>query len=179
MFNYIPEFSKQNRGNRERSRRLVEDNRNRRTPDLLPRDEGTGDQLGGQGWPRTPHGGVFLDIASPGRGLHQRRLPSMYHQFKELADVDIPRGDGSRSHCHYALGGVRVDADTTATTVPGFSLRAKWPRLARPIGWAATRYPTCCIGRRAGLYALNMRSRLRIIGHHNDQWRDCAAMLAV
>jgi succinate dehydrogenase / fumarate reductase flavoprotein subunit len=73
---------------------------------------------GGRG---SPHGGVFLDIASRRSAEYiRRRLPSMYHQFKELAGVDItavPMEVGPT--CHYAMGGIRVDADTEATTVPG------------------------------------------------------------
>ncbi|HWD47520.1 MAG TPA: FAD-binding protein, partial [Actinomycetota bacterium] len=69
----------------------------------------------------SPHGGVFLDIASRKPADYiQRRLPSMYHQFKELADVDItkePMEVGPT--CHYVMGGIRVDPDTQAATVPG------------------------------------------------------------
>src|SRR5690606_31900775 len=64
---------------------------------------------------------VFLDIASRRDPEYiKRRLPSMYHQFKELADVDIttePMEVGPT--CHYMMGGIRVDADTAASTVPG------------------------------------------------------------
>ncbi|WP_254376231.1 FAD-binding protein, partial [Mycobacterium avium] len=69
----------------------------------------------------SPHGGVFLDIASRLTPAEiNRRLPSMYHQFKELAGVDItkePMEVGPT--CHYVMGGVEVDADTGAATVPG------------------------------------------------------------
>jgi succinate dehydrogenase flavoprotein subunit len=69
----------------------------------------------------TPHGGVFLDIASRRPADYiRKRLPSMYHQFKELAGVDItkePMEVGPT--CHYVMGGVRVDADSTAATIPG------------------------------------------------------------
>ena len=69
----------------------------------------------------SPHGGVYLDIASRRSADDiRRRLPSMYHQFKELADVDIttdPMEIGPT--CHYIMGGVRVEADTAATTVAG------------------------------------------------------------
>ena len=69
----------------------------------------------------SPHGGVFLDIASrrPADEI-KKKLPSMYHQFKELADVDIttdPMEVGPT--CHYMMGGVRVDAETQESTVPG------------------------------------------------------------
>jgi succinate dehydrogenase / fumarate reductase flavoprotein subunit len=94
----------------------------RRTPDLLPRDEVArainSEVKAGRG---SPHGGVFLDIASrrPAEYI-KRALPSMYHQFKQLADVDItttPMEIGPTMH--YTMGGVRVDADTAAATVPG------------------------------------------------------------
>ncbi len=69
----------------------------------------------------SPHGGVFLDIASRRSPEYiKRRLPSMYHQFKELADVDITTDAMEIGPtCHYIMGGVRVEADTEATTVPG------------------------------------------------------------
>src|SRR5262245_64834972 len=95
---------------------------NRRTPDLLPRDEVArsinAEVKAGRG---TEHGGVYLDIASrrPAEEI-LRRLPSMYHQFKELADVDItkePMEIGPTAH--YVMGGVEVDPDTQATAVPG------------------------------------------------------------
>ena len=125
MFNYIPEFFKgETADNIEEAERWYADKKNnRRTPDLLPRDEVARaintEVKAGRG---SPHGGVFLDIChAPPGGLHpQKRLPSMYHQFKELADVDItkePMEVGPT--CHYVMGGVRVDADTTAATVPG------------------------------------------------------------
>src|SRR5207244_9358895 len=69
----------------------------------------------------SPHGGVFLDICTRRPADYiRRRLPSMYHQFKELADVDItkePMEVGPAQH--YVMGGVRVDADSTAATIPG------------------------------------------------------------
>ena len=74
----------------------------------------------------SPHGGVFLDIAwikarIPNGAEHiKKKLPSMYHQFKQLADLDIteePMEVGPTTH--YIMGGVRVDADTQMSTVPG------------------------------------------------------------
>ncbi len=125
MFNYIPDlFRKETAETEEEADRwLAKDRENaRRTPDLLPRDEVArainSEVRAGRG---SPHGGVFLDIASRlDPATIQRRLPSMYHQFKELADVDItkePMEVGPT--CHYVMGGIRVDADTTAATVPG------------------------------------------------------------
>ncbi len=66
------------------------------------------------------HGGVFLDISYLPADLVRRKLPSMYEQFKELADVDITRGPMEVGPTtHYVMGGIRVDAETGATTVPG------------------------------------------------------------
>ncbi|HEY7352507.1 MAG TPA: succinate dehydrogenase flavoprotein subunit [Terriglobales bacterium] len=66
------------------------------------------------------HGGAFLDISHKPAEYVKRKLPSMYHQFKELADVDITKGPMEVGPtCHYMMGGVRVDAETGATTIPG------------------------------------------------------------
>jgi succinate dehydrogenase / fumarate reductase flavoprotein subunit len=68
----------------------------------------------------TPHGGVFLDISYLPAEHVRRKLPSMYEQFKELADVDITRGPMEVGPTtHYVMGGVRVDPETGETTVPG------------------------------------------------------------
>ncbi len=124
MFNYIPDlFRKETAETEEEADRWYTDKKTaRRTPDLLPRDEVArainSEVRAGRG---SPHGGVFLDIATRlDAETIKRRLPSMYHQFKELADVDItkePMEVGPT--CHYVMGGVRVDADTTAATIPG------------------------------------------------------------
>lgn len=68
----------------------------------------------------SPHGGAFLDISHKPADYVKKKLPSMYHQFKELADVDItkePMEVGPT--CHYVMGGINVEAETQATTVPG------------------------------------------------------------
>ncbi len=68
----------------------------------------------------SPHGGVFLDISYQNAERVKKKLPSMYHQFKELADVDITAGPMEVGPTmHYIMGGVRVDAETAMTTVPG------------------------------------------------------------
>ena len=68
----------------------------------------------------TPHGGVFLDISYLPAEHVRRKLPSMYDQFKELADVDITKGPMEVGPTtHYVMGGIRVDAETGAATVPG------------------------------------------------------------
>jgi succinate dehydrogenase / fumarate reductase, flavoprotein subunit len=125
MFNYVPDvFRKQYAESEEEGDRWYKDaDNNRRPPELLPRDEVArsinSEVKAGRG---SPHGGVFLDVSSrlPAEEI-RRRLPSMYHQFKELADVDItaePMEVGPT--CHYVMGGVEVDPDTAAAAlVPG------------------------------------------------------------
>jgi succinate dehydrogenase / fumarate reductase, flavoprotein subunit len=68
----------------------------------------------------TPHGGAFLDISHKPAEYVKRKLPSMYHQFKELADVDITKGPMEVGPtCHYVMGGIRVDAETAQSSVTG------------------------------------------------------------
>jgi succinate dehydrogenase / fumarate reductase flavoprotein subunit len=68
----------------------------------------------------TEHGGAYLDISQKPADYVIRKLPSMYHQFKELADVDITKGPMEVGPtCHYMMGGLRVKAETAETTVPG------------------------------------------------------------
>jgi succinate dehydrogenase / fumarate reductase, flavoprotein subunit len=68
----------------------------------------------------TEHGGAFLDISQKPAEYVKKKLPSMYHQFKELADVDITKGPMEVGPtCHYMMGGIRVDAETARSTVPG------------------------------------------------------------
>jgi succinate dehydrogenase / fumarate reductase flavoprotein subunit len=124
MFGYVPDvFRDQYAETEEEADRWYTDpDHNRRPPELLPRDEvaraNNSEVKAGRG---SPHGGVFLDIASrrPAEEI-LRKLPSMYHQFKELADVDItkePMEVGPAQH--YVMGGIEVDADTAESTVPG------------------------------------------------------------
>src|SRR4051794_17038390 len=124
MFDYIPEFFRSETADtEEEADRWYEDKKNnRRPPELLPRDEVArainSEIKAGRG---SPHGGVFLDIASRRTPeFIRKRLPSMYHQFKELADVDItaePMEIGPT--CHYVMGGVEVDPDTEESSVTG------------------------------------------------------------
>ncbi|MBA3342296.1 MAG: fumarate reductase/succinate dehydrogenase flavoprotein subunit [Gemmatimonadaceae bacterium] len=129
MFDDIPEnYRSQTADNEEEGWRYVQGDKNaRRPPELLTRDhvarcimrevrEGRG----------SPHGGVFLDISwikskmSDSSGHIRKKLPSMYHQFKQLADIDItsePMEVGPTTH--YVMGGIRVDGDTQMSTVPG------------------------------------------------------------
>jgi succinate dehydrogenase / fumarate reductase flavoprotein subunit len=129
MFDDIPDnYKAQTASDEEEGWRYTQGDKDaRRPPELLTRDhvarcimrevrEGRG----------SPHGGVFLDIAwiksrvPKGADHIKRKLPSMYHQFKELADLDItdePMEVGPTTH--YVMGGVRVDPDTQMSTVPG------------------------------------------------------------
>jgi succinate dehydrogenase / fumarate reductase flavoprotein subunit len=124
MFRYIPEFFRtETAETEEESDRWYDDKlNNRRTPDLLPRDEVArainSEVKAGRG---SPHGGVYLDIATRRSAEYiRRRLPSMYHQFKQLADVDITTTQMEVGPTmHYIMGGVRVDPDTAASTIPG------------------------------------------------------------
>ena len=124
MFGYVPDvFRAQYAETEEEADRWYTDpDHNRRPPELLPRDEvaraNNAEVKAGRG---SPHGGVFLDIASrlPAEEI-LRRLPSMHHQFKELADVDItkePMEVGPAQH--YVMGGVEVDPDNAQSLVPG------------------------------------------------------------
>jgi len=68
----------------------------------------------------TEHGGAYLDISQKPADYVKKKLPSMYHQFKELADVDITRGPMEVGPtCHYMMGGIRVDAETAKSSVAG------------------------------------------------------------
>lgn len=117
MFDYIPDVFREKYADTEaEADRWYEDpDHNRRPPELLPRDEVArainSEVKAGRG---TPHGGVFLDVSTrmPADAII-RKLPSMHHQFKELADVDItaePMEVGPT--CHYVMGGVEVEPDT-------------------------------------------------------------------
>jgi succinate dehydrogenase / fumarate reductase flavoprotein subunit len=123
MFGYItPYFAAETADTVEEADKWYDDKTYRRPPELLPRDEVArainSEVKAGRG---SPHGGIFLDIASRRSPEYiKRRLPSMYHQFKQLADVDITAGPMEIGPtCHYIMGGVRVDADTAQTTVEG------------------------------------------------------------
>ena len=124
MFDYVPDVfrDKYAQTEDEADGWYDDPDRNRRPPELLPRDEVARaintEVKAGRG---TEHGGVYLDIASRRTpAFILKRLPSMYHQFKELADVDIttePMEIGPT--CHYVMGGVEVDPDTAQAAVPG------------------------------------------------------------
>jgi len=129
MFDDIPDnYKPQTASDAEEGWRYTQGDKSaRRPPELLTRDHVARcinrEVKAGRG---SPHGGVFLDIAwikekLPNAEEHiKRKLPSMYHQFKELADLDItkePMEVGPTTH--YIMGGVRVEADSQMSTVPG------------------------------------------------------------
>jgi len=124
MFDYIPDFFRKETAETEEEadRWYTDKKNNRRPPELLPRDEVArainSEVKAGRG---TDHGGGWLDIASRRSPDYiRKRLPSMYHQFKELADVDITKEAMEIGPtCHYVMGGVEVDPDTEAATVLG------------------------------------------------------------
>jgi succinate dehydrogenase / fumarate reductase, flavoprotein subunit len=121
MFDYVPDVFRSYYAEtpEEADKWYTDPDNHRRPPELLPRDEVArainAEVKAGRG---TAASGVFLDVSSRlSAEVIRKKLPSMYHQFKELADVDItkqPMEVGPT--CHYVMGGVEVDADTTAAT---------------------------------------------------------------
>ncbi|MFF7248072.1 fumarate reductase/succinate dehydrogenase flavoprotein subunit [Embleya sp. NPDC008237] len=122
MFDYIPDVFKEKyaKSEAEGDRWYTDQENNKRPPELLPRDEVArainSEVKAGRG---SPHGGVFLTVVgrmAGGTEEIRRKLPSMYHQFKELADVDITaEAMEVGPTCHYVMGGIAVDPDTAAT----------------------------------------------------------------
>jgi succinate dehydrogenase / fumarate reductase flavoprotein subunit len=160
MFRYIPEYFRAETAETEAEADAwyTDKKNNRRTPDLLPRDEVArainAEVKAGRG---SPHGGVYLDIATRRSPEYiKRRLPSMYHQFLELAGVDITKEPMEVGPTlHYIMGGVRVDADTAAATVPGLFAAgevAGGMHGANRLGGNSLS-DLLVFGRRAGLYA--------------------------
>jgi len=129
MFDDIPEpYRNQTADNEEEGWRYTQGDKNaRRPPELLTRDHVARcimrEVKAGRG---SPHGGVFLDISwikkrlSGGAEHIKRKLPSMYHQFKELGDIDITNEAMEVGPTtHYIMGGIRVDADSQMSSIPG------------------------------------------------------------
>src|SRR4029077_5522275 len=124
MYDYIPEFFKaETSDSEEEGDRWYEDEKNTPRPaELPPRDEVArainNEIKEGRG---SPHGGVFLDIASRRSPEYiKKRLPSMYHQFMELAELDITKVSREIGPtCHYVMGGVEVAPDSAASVVTG------------------------------------------------------------
>jgi succinate dehydrogenase / fumarate reductase flavoprotein subunit len=165
MFDDIPDnYKNQTADNPEEGWRYTQGDKNaRRPPELLTRDHVARcimrEVKAGRG---SPHGGVFLDIAwikekLPNAAEHiKKKLPSMYHQFKQLANVDItaePMEVGPTTH--YVMGGVRVDGDSQMTNVPGLFAAgevAAGLHGANRLGGNSLS-DLLVFGRRAGLYA--------------------------
>ncbi len=170
MFDDIPPLYKDQTADtpEEGWRYVTGDKEARRPPELLTRDhvarcilrevrEGRG----------SPHGGVFLDIAwidekvSDGPAHIKRKLPGMYHQFKELAGIDItkePMEVGPTTH--YAMGGIRVDADTQMSSLPGLFAAGECAaglHGANRLGGNSLS-DLLVFGRRAGLHAAEFAS---------------------
>ena len=177
MFSDIPaNYRAQTADNEEEGWRYTQGDRNaRRPPELLTRDhvarcivreikEGRG----------SPHGGVFLDISwiksrLPNAEEHiRRKLPSMYHQFKQLADIDItkePMEIGPTTH--YIMGGVHVDADTQMSSVPGLFAAgecASGINGANRLGGNSLS-DIVVFGKRAGEYAARFARTNGAVGH--------------
>ncbi|MEV5592941.1 fumarate reductase/succinate dehydrogenase flavoprotein subunit [Streptomyces sp. NPDC052496] len=161
MFAYVPDVFKEKyaQSEDEGDRWYDDPDHNRRPPELLPRDEVArainAEVKAGRG---SPHGGVFLDVSTrmPAEVI-RRRLPSMHHQFKELADVDITaEAMEVGPTCHYVMGGVEVDPDTAAATgVPGLFAAgevAGGMHGSNRLGGNSLS-DLLVFGRRAGLYA--------------------------
>ena len=165
MFRYMPDMFKGDFAETEAESDawvMGERKKNRRPPELLTRDVVakaiTKEIAEGRG---SPHGGVFLDIASKqGPDYIKQKLPSMYHQFKELAQVDItkdPMEIGPTTH--YMMGGVRVDAETQEATVPGLYAAGEvggGMHGANRLGGNSLS-DLLVFGRRAGLHAAEKR----------------------
>lgn len=128
MFKYLPESTKHMFADTEEEAKQWVDEvlagkpaTVRRPPELSTRDNVAlaiyAEVKEGRG---TPHGGAFLDISYQDPDRVKRKLPSMYHQFKELADVDITKAPMEVGPTmHYTMGGIKVDPDTQMTGVPG------------------------------------------------------------
>ncbi len=182
MFRYVPDFFRaETADTEEEADRWYEDKRNnRRTPDLLPRDEVARaintEVKAGRG---SPHGGVFLDIATRRSSDYiKRRLPSMYHQFMELADVDITKTAMEVGPTlHYIMGGVRVDADSAQSTVPGLFAAgevAGGMHGSNRLGGNSLS-DLLVFGRRAGLYAAEYAKRVARMPRVDDRQVETAA----
>ncbi|MBT2365148.1 fumarate reductase/succinate dehydrogenase flavoprotein subunit [Streptomyces sp. ISL-10] len=161
MFDYIPDVFKDKyaESEDEGDRWYDDPDNNRRPPELLPRDEVArainAEVKAGRG---SPHGGVFLDVSTRmPADVIRRRLPSMYHQFKELADVDITaEAMEVGPTCHYVMGGIAVESDSAAAVgVPGLFAAgevAGGMHGSNRLGGNSLS-DLLVFGRRAGLYA--------------------------
>ncbi|MFJ7942636.1 fumarate reductase/succinate dehydrogenase flavoprotein subunit [Streptomyces sp. NPDC096354] len=187
MFDYVPDvFKEKYAQSEEEGDRWYEDpDHNRRPPELLPRDEVArainSEVKAGRG---SPHGGVFLDVSTrmPAETI-RRRLPSMYHQFKELADVDITaEAMEVGPTCHYVMGGIAVDSDTAAAVaVPGLFAAgevAGGMHGSNRLGGNSLS-DLLVFGRRAGLHAAGYAAGLSASPEVDDEQIDEAAAEAL
>ncbi|MEW2528999.1 fumarate reductase/succinate dehydrogenase flavoprotein subunit [Streptomyces sp. NPDC047071] len=187
MFDYIPDvFKEKYAESEEEGDRWYEDpDHNRRPPELLPRDEVArainSEVKAGRG---SPHGGVFLDVSTrmPAEVI-RRRLPSMYHQFKELADVDITaEAMEVGPTCHYVMGGIAVESDTAAARgVPGLFAAgevAGGMHGSNRLGGNSLS-DLLVFGRRAGLHAARYADELAVRPVVDEPQLDTAAAEAL
>jgi succinate dehydrogenase / fumarate reductase flavoprotein subunit len=120
----------------------------------------------------TEHGGAYLDISHKPADYVKKKLPSMYHQFKELADVDITKGPMEVGPtCHYMMGGIRVDAETAKSSVPGLFAAgeaAAGLHGANRLGGNSLS-DLLVFGRRAGLAAAEHASKLQTASLDSEQ----------
>ncbi|MER7665241.1 MULTISPECIES: fumarate reductase/succinate dehydrogenase flavoprotein subunit [unclassified Streptomyces] len=187
MFEYIPDvFKEKYAQSEEEGDRWYEDpDNNRRPPELLPRDEVArainAEVKAGRG---SPHGGVFLDVSTrmPAEVI-RRRLPSMYHQFKELADVDITaEAMEVGPTCHYVMGGIAVESDSaSAVGVPGLFAAgevAGGMHGSNRLGGNSLS-DLLVFGRRAGLYAAEHAASLAVRPAVDEAQIDAAAAEAL
>ena len=181
MFDDIPDnYKPQTADNEEEGWRYVTGDKNaRRPPELLTRDHVARcinrEVKAGRG---SPHGGVFLDIAwikskLPNGAEHiKRKLPSMYHQFKQLADIDItevPMEIGPTTH--YMMGGIQVEAESQMSTVPGLFAAGECGaglHGANRLGGNSLS-DLIVFGKRAGEYAAKFAKDNPAGAIHNDQ----------
>ncbi|MDO8494107.1 MAG: fumarate reductase/succinate dehydrogenase flavoprotein subunit [Deltaproteobacteria bacterium] len=160
MFHYVPDMFKGEfaESEEECKRWLAGDKNARRPPELLTRDVVAkaihAEVKAGRG---SPHGGAFLDIATQRTEEEiKKKLPSMYHQFKELGNIDITKEAMEVGPtCHYIMGGIAVDPETQETSVPGLFAAgecASGLHGANRLGGNSLS-DLIVFGRRAGLYA--------------------------
>ena len=191
MFDEIPDlYKEQTADNEEEGWRYTQGDRNaRRPPELLTRDHVARcinrEVKAGRG---TPHGGVFLDIAwikqhLPKAEEHiKRKLPSMYHQFKQLADLDItkePMEVGPTTH--YMMGGIRVDGDSQMSSVPGLFAAgeaAAGLHGANRLGGNSLS-DLVVFGRRAGRYAAEFAKKNEALGVVDEEQLQATAKAAL
>ena len=190
MFDDIPEnYRAQTADNEEEGWRYTQGDRNaRRPPELLTRDHVARcimhEVRDGRG---SPHGGVYLDISWIKRKISNaeqyiiKKLPSMYHQFKQLADIDItkePMEVGPTTH--YIMGGVLVDAESQVTTVPGLFAAGECGaglHGANRLGGNSLS-DLLVFGKRAGAFAAR-HAKEQAFGHIDDSQIDTASRSAL